>query len=86
MSINGSNSSLASYGASLLLTLKGCYVSACEAWAVMPLESKIGVTLGLGTFVINWYYKRRRDRREEAALKSGRLVEVLAPAGVCDDD
>lgn len=81
-----SNTTLASYGMSAYLSLKGLAQSTSDAWAGMPLEGKIGVALGLGTFAINWYYKRRRDQREEAALKSGRLVEIRQPAGVCDDD
>lgn len=68
-----SNTTLASYGTSVFLTLKGLLQSASEAWAGMPLESRIGVALGVGTFAINWYYNRRRDRREEESLALRRL-------------
>ncbi|WP_018606787.1 phage holin [Uliginosibacterium gangwonense] len=83
-----SNTTLASYGTSVFLTLKGLYQSASDAWAGMPLESKIGVALGVGTFAINWYYKRRRDQREVVALTSGRLVEIVTGTGkgISDDD
>lgn len=26
----------------------------------------VGITLGLGGFAINWYYKHKQDKREEA--------------------
>ncbi len=26
----------------------------------------LGVLLGLGGFIVNWYYKHKQDRREEA--------------------
>lgn len=78
--------SIASYAMSAWLTVKGVCTSATEAWAGMPLESKIGIALGFGTFALNWYYKRRRDRREEAAFRAARLQAVLPPAGAGDDD
>lgn len=57
--------SAASYATSIVLFIKGLFVSAGNAFASMPTEGKIGAVLGLGTFLINWYYRRRADRRAE---------------------
>lgn len=57
--------SAASYATSIVLFLKGLCTSAGDAFASMPTEGKIGALLGLGTFLINWYYRRRADRRAE---------------------
>jgi hypothetical protein len=51
--------SIASYATSALLFIKGLCVSAASAFASMPTEGKIGALLGVGTFLINWYYKRK---------------------------
>lgn len=87
--------SLASYATSAILFVKGMLTSIADQFASMPLESKIGVCLGLGTFVINWYYQRRRDRREEARTRlaiqsqahqrgyaSKRLLPVIAAGAI----
>jgi hypothetical protein len=57
--------SAASYTTSTVLFIKGLFVSAGNAFASMPTEGKIGAVLGIGTFFINWYYRRRADRRAE---------------------
>lgn len=51
--------SIASYATSAVLFVKGLFVSAAHAFASMPTEGKIGALLGIGTFLINWYYKRK---------------------------
>jgi len=48
-----------SYLTSAILFVKGLFVSAADAFASMPTEGKIGALLGIGTFLINWYYKRK---------------------------
>jgi hypothetical protein len=48
-----------SYLTSAILFVKGLFVSAADAFASMPTEGKIGALLGVGTFLINWYYKRK---------------------------
>jgi hypothetical protein len=58
--------SFASYTTSVALFLKGLCVSAAQAFVSMPTEGKIGALLGIGTFAVNWYYRRREDRRREA--------------------
>jgi hypothetical protein len=73
--------STASYIASATLFLKGLVESGTNAWYGMAPESKIGVVLGIGTFVINWYYQRKRDRRAERMEQAGKLVEVQAKEG-----
>jgi hypothetical protein len=57
--------SAASYATSAVLFVKGLCVSAGDAFASMPTEGKIGAVLGISTFFINWYYRRRADRRAE---------------------
>lgn len=71
--------SIASYAASVTLFCKGLAESAANAWATMPMESKIGVALGVGTFCINWYYRRREDRRRE------RLAQAQLTRGTDDE-
>lgn len=51
--------SIASYATSAVLFVKGLFVSAAHAFVIMPTEGKIGAMLGVGTFAINWYYKRK---------------------------
>jgi hypothetical protein len=63
--------SLASYATSTALVLKGVMVSAADAFVCMPTEGKIGAVLGLGTFLVNWYYRRRADRRAERLARAG---------------
>lgn len=63
-----SNTSIASYAASAFLTVKGLIASTIDQLAALSIEAKIGVLLGIGTFLINWHYQRRRDQREEGAL------------------
>ena len=57
--------SAASYATSIALFMKGLATSAADAFACMPTEGKIGAALGLGTFLVNWYYRHRSDRRAE---------------------
>jgi len=52
--------SIASYITSAGLFVKGLFVSAAHAFAMMPTEAKLGALLGIGTFLINWYYQRKR--------------------------
>ncbi|MEN3113071.1 glycoside hydrolase family protein [Uliginosibacterium paludis] len=62
------NTTLASYATSISLFIKGLFTSIGEEIAALSFESKIGLMLGIGTFLINWYYQRRRDTREERRL------------------
>jgi hypothetical protein len=68
--------SAASYLTSATLFVKGVMDSAANAWHGISLESKVGIILGIGTFTINWYYQRKRDKRAERMEKAGKLVEV----------
>ena len=39
------------------------------SWGTLTLNDVamiVGITTGLGTFLVNWYYKRREDKRLEA--------------------
>jgi len=63
--------SAASYATSIALFLKGLAVSAADAFACMPTEGKIGAALGLGTFLVNAYYRHRADRRAERLARPG---------------
>lgn len=79
------NTSLASYITSLGLFVKGMLQSFADQLASLSLESKIGILLGTGTFLINWYYQRRKDLREERSNQSKqtgfsnpRLLPVIA--------
>lgn len=79
-----SNTTIVSYFTSATLFLNGLVASFVDEFASTPLEGKIGMALGLGTFLINWYYKRREDRRSERASfrqrgqASKRLLPVVA--------
>jgi len=75
--MNTSPFSLASYATSALLTLKGWYEHLTTAVSAMPLESKIGVMLGIGTFVVNYYWQRRRTRAIEILTEKGDLASAL---------
>lgn len=66
-----SGTSSASYITSGILVVKGFFESLTDQVAALPLESKIGIVLGVGTFLINWYYRRRQDKRETALAKAG---------------
>jgi hypothetical protein len=68
------STSLASYATSATLAVKGVMESAANAWSGIPIESKIGILLGVGTFIVNWYYERRRTRAAERASAAGRLL------------
>jgi hypothetical protein len=77
--------SAASYSASIVLFVKGLIDHAwnwCDSlWQsilAIPVESRVGLFLGVGTFVINWYYQRKRDKRAERMEQAGKLVEVQA--------
>lgn len=71
-----SGTSSASYMTSVGLVIKGFCESITDQVSALPLESKIGIVLAIGTFAINWYYRSRQDKREEAIAKaSGASVE-----------
>ena len=39
------------------------------SWGTLTLNDVamiVGITTGLGTFLVNWYYKRKEDKRLEA--------------------
>ncbi len=55
-----SATSAVSYITSAGLFVKGLFVSAAHAFVSMPTEGKIGALLGVGTFLINWYYQQKR--------------------------
>ncbi len=83
--MSAENTSIASYATSITLFVKGIFTSLAEQISALSFESKIGLLLGIGTFLINWYYQRRRDTREELRLggrQSGqasiRLLPVIA--------
>lgn len=42
-------------------------------WSTLSMI--IGIILGIGTFIINWYYKRKNTRIYEEAVKRGYFNE-----------
>lgn len=67
-----SNSTLASYATSGYLLVKGMIVSFTAQIAALPFDAKIGIALGLATYLTSCFFQWRRDRREERNLNRQR--------------
>ena len=48
--------------------LTGGSLFSAGALTLNDLAMIVGIATGLGTFIVNWYYKRKEDRRQERAL------------------
>ncbi|MCD1124830.1 phage holin family protein [Jinshanibacter sp. LJY008] len=59
-------SSPASYFYSVFIALFGTLT--LNDWAIL-----VGIITGLGTFLVNWYYKRKDDKRKELGFREPEL-------------
>ena len=39
-------------------------------WTDERIAIWVGISTAIGTFFVNWYYKRRQDQREEAKIQA----------------
>lgn len=52
-------SSWVSYGTSVVMGLS--------------VSELVGITLGVSTFLVNWYYQAKKDKRDEEVSRSKRI-------------
>lgn len=60
-----SNASAASYITSIGLFVVDKLTRIQDSWNAVGLEGKVGILLAIFTAYVNYYYKRREDRRRE---------------------
>lgn len=83
--MNTTHTTAASYATSGYLFVKGMFTSFAAQIAALSFESKIGIALGLATYLTSWFFQWRRDRREErialgkqSGFSNARLLPVIA--------
>jgi hypothetical protein len=56
-------------------TYGGASVTTVSAFTANEIGVFVGIVIGIAGFLMNWYYSRKRDRREEAEHEM-RLQEI----------
>lgn len=64
-------------------TYGGSVAGAVSAWiGSIDLAFWVSIIIGLAGFLMNWYYARKKNKRDEIALKA--YLESLENKGNCD--